>query len=50
LLDAEFVEFDGLDVGDAHERGFDLAEMQPPQGDDDVALRPLMFVSLGGRA
>jgi hypothetical protein len=50
LLDAEFVEYEGLDADDALERGFDLAEMQPPQGDDDVALRPLMFVSLGGRA
>ncbi len=49
LLDAEFVEFDGLDVEDALERGFDLDEVQPPRGVDDAALRPLMFVSLGGR-
>lgn len=50
LLDAEFVEYDGLDPDDALERGFDLAEIQPPQAGDDAALRPLMFVSLGGRA
>jgi len=50
LLDAEFVEYDGLDADDALERGFDLAEVHPPQGSDDAALRPLMFVSLGGRA
>jgi hypothetical protein len=50
LLDAEFVEYAGLDADDALERGFDLAEVQPPQGGDDAALRPLMFVSLGGRA
>ena len=50
LLDAEFVEYDGLDAEDALERGFDLAEVLPPQGEDDAALRPQMFVSLGGRA
>lgn len=50
LLDAEFVEYEGLDADDALERGFDLAEVEPPQGDDDAALRPMMFVSLGGRA
>jgi hypothetical protein len=50
LLDAEFVEYEGLDADDALERGFDLAEVEPPRGDDDAALRPLMFVSPGGRA
>jgi hypothetical protein len=50
LLDAEFVEYEGLDAEDALERGFDPAEVRPPQGDDDASLRPQMFVSLGGRA
>lgn len=50
LLDAEFVEYEGLDAEDALERGFDLAEVQPPQADSDEALRAMMFVSLGGRA
>jgi len=50
LLDAEFVEYDGLDAEDALERGFDLAEVQPPRATDDAALKQLMFVSLGGRA
>ena len=50
LLDAEFVEYDGLDAGDALERGFDLDEVQPPQAEGDEALRAMMFVSLGGRA
>ena len=49
LLDAEFVEFDGLDEEDALERGFSLAEVSPPQGDDE-ALRPRMVQQLGGRA
>jgi hypothetical protein len=49
LLDAEFVEYDGLDAEDALERGFHLAEVRPPSGGDDAAVRPQMFVSLGGR-
>ena len=49
LLDAEFVEFDGLDEEDALERGFSLAEVSPPQVDDD-ALRPRMVQQLGRRA
>lgn len=49
LLDAEFVEYEGLDAEDARERGFGLDEVQPPQADDDDALRAMMFVSLGGR-
>ena len=47
LLDAEFVEFDGLDEYDALARGFSLAEIQPPQGDSDEMLRTRMFVNLG---
>ena len=47
LLDAEFVEFDGLDEDDALARGFSLAEIQPPQGDSDEILRTRMFVNLG---
>ena len=49
LMDAEFVEFDGLDEDDALERGFSLAEISPPQGDDKT-LRPRMVQQLGGRA
>lgn len=49
LLDAEFVAFDGLDDADAAERGFLLAELVPPQGDDDAALRAGMVQTLGGR-
>ena len=49
LLDAEFVAFDGLDDGDAAERGFLLAELVPPQGDDDAALQAGMVQKLGGR-
>jgi hypothetical protein len=48
LLDAEFVEFDGLDEEDALERGFSLGEISPPQGDDE-SLRPRMVQQLGGR-
>ena len=50
LMDAEFVEYDGLDADDALDRGFDLDEVRPPRADSDEALRPMMFVSLGGRA
>lgn len=49
LMDAEFVEFDGLDEDDAQERGFSLAEIAPPQGEDET-LRPRMVQQLGGRA
>lgn len=49
LLDAEFVAFDGLDDSDAAERGFLLAELVPPQGDDDAALQAGMVQKLGGR-
>lgn len=50
LLDAEFVGFDGLDEEDALERGFSLDEIEPPRGEDDEILRPLMIRSLGSRA
>lgn len=50
LMDAEFVEFDGLDEADALQRGFSLAEISPPHARDDDALRPLMVQSLGARA
>lgn len=50
LMDAEFVQFDGLDEADALERGFSLAEIAPPDARDDDALRPLMVQSLGARA
>ena len=50
LMDAEFVAFDGIDEDDALERGFSLAEVAPPQADDDESLRPRMIQQLGGRA
>jgi hypothetical protein len=49
LMDAEFVEFDGLDEDDARERGFALGEIAPPQG-EDADLRARMVQALGGRA
>lgn len=50
LMDAEFVEFDGLDEDDALERGFAPGELAPPQAKDDEGLRPQMIQSLGSRA
>ena len=50
LMDAEFVELDGLDEEDALERGFSLAEVAPPQASDDASLRVLMVQTLGARA
>ena len=50
LMDAEFVEYDGLDEDDALHRGFSLHEVAPPLADDDDALRPRMVQQLGGRA
>ena len=50
LLDADFVAFDGLDEADALERGFSLAELAPPAGTHDDALRPRMVQTLGARA
>lgn len=48
LLDAEYVEYDGLDAEDAQARGFLLDQVRPPQGESDEALRRQMFVRLGG--
>ena len=50
LMDAEFVEFDGLDDDDALERGFSLGKVSPPSAQDDNALRGLMMQQLGKRA
>ena len=50
LMDAEFSAFDGLDEGDALERGFALGEITPPHAQDDDTLRPQMIQSLGARA
>ncbi|MCW5578450.1 MAG: hypothetical protein KIS89_07395 [Dokdonella sp.] len=49
LLDAEFRAFDGLDEDDAAMLGFDLDEIEPPQGEDDAALLPQMVLRLGAR-
>lgn len=50
LMDAEFVEYDGLDDDDALARGFSLHEVVPPAADDDAQLRPRMVQQLGARA
>lgn len=50
LMDAEFVEFDGLDEDDALARGFSLTEVAPPSAGDDATLRALMVQSMGARA
>ena len=50
LMDAEFVEYDGLDEYDALERGVSLHEVAPPQARDDEALRGRMIQQLGSRA
>jgi hypothetical protein len=50
LMDAEFVEFEGLDEDDALARGFSLQEVSPPQAGDDAQLRGLMLQTLGARA
>jgi len=50
LLDAEFVEWDGLDEEDAQMRGFSLETLSPPQADDDAQLRDRMVQVLGARA
>ncbi|WP_374248582.1 hypothetical protein [Thermomonas sp.] len=50
LMDAEFVEYDGLDEDDALARGFSLHEIAPPQATDDTQLRGLMLQTLGARA
>ncbi|MEN1971521.1 hypothetical protein WCE34_04110 [Luteimonas sp. MJ204] len=48
LLDAEFVELEGLAEEDAAERGFLLDELTPPQGDDDSVLQAGMVQTLRG--
>ncbi|HVI57709.1 MAG TPA: hypothetical protein VM619_02395 [Luteimonas sp.] len=50
LMDAEFVAFDGLDEDDALQRGFSLAEIEPPAGAGDDELRARMVQKLGGSA
>lgn len=50
LMDAEFVEFEGLNEDDALARGFSLTEVAPPLARDDDALRAQMVQSLGARA
>lgn len=45
LMDAEFVALDGLDAGDAADRGFALDELVPPSGDDE-SLRGRMIQQL----
>jgi hypothetical protein len=55
LMDAEFVSFEGLDEGDALERGFSLGELAPPQSAHgeplpDEVLRGRMVQQLGARA
>lgn len=49
LMDAEFVALDGMDADDAAERGFGLDELQPPQAEDDAALRERMVQTLPSR-
>ena len=49
LMDAEFVEYDGIDEDDALARGFTMAELDPPQADDDERLAPLMVRKLAIR-
>ncbi|MGO1068971.1 hypothetical protein [Lysobacter sp. CA199] len=46
LMDAEFVELEGLDEDDARTRGFALSELTPPQAGDDAALAALMVQKL----
>lgn len=46
LLDAEFRAFDGLDADDATVLGFELEEIEPPRGEDDETLLPLMIQTL----
>jgi len=49
LMDAEFVEYEGLDREDAADRGFDLDEVAPPHADSDDALRMRMVLQLPPR-
>ena len=49
LMDAEFVEYEGLEREDAADRGFDLDEIAPPNADTDDGLRTLMVRQLPPR-
>ena len=49
LMDAEFVEYEGLDREDATDRGFDLDEITPPDAETDEGLRTLMVRQLPPR-
>ena len=49
LMDAEFVEYEGLDREDALERGFDLDAIVPPRAETDDALRERMIQQLPPR-
>ncbi|MBB1059349.1 hypothetical protein [Marilutibacter spongiae] len=49
LLDAEFVEREGLNEDDAQARGFLLDELEPPQAEDDEHLRARMVSQLPSR-
>jgi hypothetical protein len=43
LMDADFRALDGMDADDAEAWGLDLEEIEPPQGEDDEALREQMM-------
>jgi hypothetical protein len=49
LMDAEFVSLDGIDDADAADRGFSLAELVPPEAEDDETLRTLMIQKFPAR-
>lgn len=49
LLDADFRAFDGMDQADADDLGLWLEELEPPQGESDEELAPLMVKSIGPR-
>ncbi len=46
LLDAQFVELDGLDDSEAAERGFSLDELKVPSGDTPEALHAQLVQKL----
>lgn len=49
LMDAEFVEYSGIDEEDALARGFSLQEVSPPAAASDIELRGKMIQQLGTR-
>ena len=49
LMDAEFVELEGLDHEDAADRGLDLDTLAPPRAETDDALRDRMVQQLPPR-